>query len=356
VRYRFLHEGILRTFLSRIGEQAGDGAVFWKYGCWFCEEKTKAAIMVQSKQGTRADQPGAGEVILDGWGSGAAKLVDGVLETLLRIPVGRPPEVARETKGPGDETKRPHPQTESRGHQGIEDLKIVPRSELPEQGPRRVYVSYAWGDDSPLGRQREVVVESLCAHIRGWGYRVERDKEVMGVGDLISDFIASIGRSDCVVVILSEKYLRSGYCMNELHQIYLHSRSDKADFLRRVVPLTLADAAIGAIRDRAEHALHWETERENLRPLLSRGVLGPSDYTEWMRMGRWVSDVSEMLAHINDKLHARGLDAIVADNFAEVRSSLEGSDDPERLLGVSPSVPGKHPDGGRVEQSRDQQD
>ncbi len=32
-RYRFLHEGILRSFLSRLGQRAGDHAIYWKYGC-----------------------------------------------------------------------------------------------------------------------------------------------------------------------------------------------------------------------------------------------------------------------------------------------------------------------------------
>ena len=51
VHYRFLHEGILRTFLSRVGEQARDTAVYWKYGCWFWEETTRSAILVQSSRG-----------------------------------------------------------------------------------------------------------------------------------------------------------------------------------------------------------------------------------------------------------------------------------------------------------------
>ena len=110
--------------------------------------------------------------------------------------------------------------------------------------------------------------------------------------------------------------------MNELHQIYWYSRTDKGEFLRRVIPLTLADAAIGTVRERARHALYWESEREELRPLLSRGIFGPTDYTAWVRINRWVADVSEMLAHMNDKLHPHGFDAIVADDFIRVREAL----------------------------------
>src|SRR5205807_2675963 len=105
VRYPFLHEGILRTFLARVGEQARAAAVYWKYGCWFCEETTRSTILVQSSRGTGGEQPWAGEVTLSAWGAGAEKLVDYVLETLLRIPVGQPPEVVRTPARP----ERPSP-------------------------------------------------------------------------------------------------------------------------------------------------------------------------------------------------------------------------------------------------------
>ena len=36
--YPFLHEGLLRGYLSRIGQRAGDAAIYWKYGCCSYEE------------------------------------------------------------------------------------------------------------------------------------------------------------------------------------------------------------------------------------------------------------------------------------------------------------------------------
>ena len=37
-RYAFLHEGVLRGYLSKLGEHAKDAAIYWKYGCWFYEQ------------------------------------------------------------------------------------------------------------------------------------------------------------------------------------------------------------------------------------------------------------------------------------------------------------------------------
>jgi internalin A len=316
VRYRFLHEGILRTFLSQVGEQAGDDAVYWKYGCWFCEEKTGSMILVQSHLDIRSDQSGAGNVSLQAWGKEATTLVDRVLKTLLQIPVGQPPEVKHGVKHRDqlanlDDVK------------GVETLAIVPRSRLPNDGSRRVYVSYAWGDDTDTGRQREALVERLCDRLRMWEYDVIRDKETMRNGDLISTFMKTIGTGDRVVVVLSEKYLRSLYCVTELHEIYRVSRGEKEHFLGRIIPLTLADAAIGTIRDRIAHGRYWKNEYESLQRDVSDGLLGPTDLVQWWRIGRWVADVNEMLAYINDQLHPFGFDAIVANDFAAVKGLLE---------------------------------
>ena len=39
---------MIGTFLSRIGQQAGDAAVYWKYGCWFGERTTNSVMLIQS--------------------------------------------------------------------------------------------------------------------------------------------------------------------------------------------------------------------------------------------------------------------------------------------------------------------
>jgi internalin A len=47
-RYPFLHEGILRSYLSRLGGHAKDAAVYWKYGCWFYEQATRSQVLIES--------------------------------------------------------------------------------------------------------------------------------------------------------------------------------------------------------------------------------------------------------------------------------------------------------------------
>src|ERR1700676_2952682 len=121
--------------------------------------------------------------------------------------------------------------------------------------------------------------------------------------------------------ILKIKELRSPYCVTELHYIYQRSLGEKEDFLRRIIPLRLADARFGTWRDRLTSAEYWEKEfkamEEKFRPLAE------SDFRLYKAMQEWHNRIGDMLAYVNDKLSPHGFDEIVKDDFAELRQKLE---------------------------------
>jgi internalin A len=86
----------------------------------------------------------------------------------------------------------------------------------------------------------------------------------MRSGDLISVFMKRIGLADHVIVVLSDKYLRSPYCVAELYGIYQRSVGEKEDFLNRIIPLPLADARFGTWRDRLVYTKYWRAEFEEM--------------------------------------------------------------------------------------------
>jgi internalin A len=324
VRYRFLHEGILRGFLSRLGQQAGDAALYWRYGCWFFEKKTASQILVRSELGTTS---GAGVITLRAVGERPQELLDTVLKELLRIPIGEPPEVSRSWESSSARTadalarvsdlKRQHA-TEIRS----EPLDVAARPDLPAIGKPSIYISFAWGDDkSDGGRQRAATVTGLCAKLDSWGYEVLRDDRILRPGDWISTFMKAIGRGDHVLVILSDKYLHSPYCMTELFYIYSRSLGEKEDFLERVIPVVLADAGeIGGWKGRLKYAQHWEAEFQEMEPHLR--LLGQADIDRYHLIKQWHTVIGNILGFIADTLHPHGFDAIVENDFAAVRQML----------------------------------
>jgi internalin A len=94
-RYAFLHEGILRGYISRIGQQAGDAAIYWKYGCWSYEETTDSRVLIEGRWDDAGSEAGAGSIRLRAWGENAETLIDPLLEALQTLPVGQPPEIKR---------------------------------------------------------------------------------------------------------------------------------------------------------------------------------------------------------------------------------------------------------------------
>jgi internalin A len=130
------------------------------------------------------------------------------------------------------------------------------------------------------------------------------------------------GQARLVIVVLSEKYLRSPYCMTELYSVYQNARQERQEFLNRIIPLVLKDANIGNWRGRATYAEHWETEFKDMERHFTR--LGEEDLKLYRAMRRWHNEVGDMLAYINDVLAPRGFEEIVKDDFAGLRQMLQG--------------------------------
>jgi len=201
------------------------------------------------------------------------------------------------------------------------DAVAITESFAPGSTPSRssgqaqpVYVSYAWDGES------EAFVDEFEKQLPK-DFSLIRDKSVLRAGDWISRFMRDIGRADMVLVVLSEKYLRSVYCMREL--LYLHdtSQGEKATFLRRIVPLIMGDLSCARARDRHPYVVHWEQEHANLSALLEqRGLttVGEADRREWLAIQAFKQHVSDLLAWVADtlmpqgtELRTRGIDAAI---------------------------------------------
>jgi internalin A len=250
-RYAFLHEGILRSYLSKLGDHAKDVPVYWKYGCWFYENTTKSQVLVEGRWDDAASETGPGMIRFRAWGDRARQLIEPLLTELQRLPVGQRPEIAWPKGGPAAGPAFRASGADGARENGLTALTIVDRPKQSDQGLPKVFISYAWGDDgSTEGRQRSQLVERVCEVVQSEGWQVVRDKNSMRYGDLISVFMKTLSQADLVVVVLSAKYLHSPYCMAELHGIYQRSLGEKEDFLRHIIPLTLSDAQIGTWRYR----------------------------------------------------------------------------------------------------------
>jgi hypothetical protein len=117
----------------------------------------------------------------------------------------------------------------------------------------QVYISYAWGGES------ERIVNELDADLQSKGIMVVRDKRDLGFKGMIRDFMQQIGRGHAVIVVISDKYLKSPNCMYELVEI-----ARNKDFYDRVFPIVLGDADIYNPVNRIKYIKHWEDKLKEL--------------------------------------------------------------------------------------------
>lgn len=112
-----------------------------------------------------------------------------------------------------------------------------------------IFVSYAWSPES------DALVGRLQEAFKGYGIRLLRDREEVRYKDSIRDFMRRIGQGKAVIVVVSEKYLKSENCMFEMVEIA------KAQSLReRIFPIVLPDANIYKATGRVGYLQHWESE------------------------------------------------------------------------------------------------
>ena len=132
-------------------------------------------------------------------------------------------------------------------------LGAVPAAATSRHDTPQVFISYAWADDS------NKIAAELELAFQNEGVHVVRDKRDLGYKGNIREFMAHIGRGKCVLLILSEEYLRSENCLFELLEVAKHG-----DFADRVFPVVLESARIYKPLDRIRYVRYWEKQITDL--------------------------------------------------------------------------------------------
>lgn len=142
--------------------------------------------------------------------------------------------------------------------------KTIPQPETNSgQSPyeKAVFVSYAWEDGSVR------IVDELEQAFAKRGIHIERDKKVLDYKDSIKAFEQRIGQGQCIVLVISDKYLRSEHCMYEMVE------ADRKQNLReRIFPIVLADAQIYEAIDRLNYVEYWDGKIKQLNQAIKEKI------------------------------------------------------------------------------------
>lgn len=294
LQYELLHNGLQRAVLCELGELAGPHAVYWRYGLCLFDAKERVALRVSAHPGDKEAR--GGFIAIDVSGSNASSYCERVVKHLLQhTRMGRPPEV-KWVKGTatGDAVARHGDSEETEDSPPPSPVHAAPLPAGVSSTKEKpvVLVSYAWGGDS------DDVVEGLQRALSPW-VEVHRDKGVMRTGDSIREFEREIGRSLCVIVVLSARYTRSVDCMRELGFVWERAQRKAEDFAERVVPVVLGDAQLGSLAERLQHVKHWQTELKKLEDLVRE--IGPVECGQ--STTQQLQDIKTFSVHLADALN-----------------------------------------------------
>lgn len=111
-----------------------------------------------------------------------------------------------------------------------------------------IFLSYCWADKDDA--------ESIDKDFQRIGVTLRRDVRDVDYGQNIKEFMNSVGSSDFVILIISDKYLRSFNCMYEVNEL-LNSH----EFEKRILPVLAQNAySIFKPEGRETYYLYWKEE------------------------------------------------------------------------------------------------
>lgn len=165
-----------------------------------------------------------------------------------------------------------------------------------------VYFSYAWGDnETPQGQLRTEAANALYQELKAREARGELlvmiDREQMRYKDRIHNFTKQYGDSSILIIlIISEKYLLSQYCMGEVVEIL----SNK-DYRKRIFPVVLPDAKLKDGIRLAQYYTYWEKRKKELRAA-NKKIEDPTYADTLIKQERDIAEIIRIIAEFTTEM------------------------------------------------------
>jgi hypothetical protein len=197
-----------------------------------------------------------------------------------------------------------------------------------------VYISYARGDDTPEGKEREAIVDDLCRNFANARIVIGRDKNEVKLGDSIERLARRIASAPLILAVISHRSLRSHWCMiYELHEAYLRCGSDVDEFAERVAALVLEDAEPDLDIQKTELLQdYWRNWKQNVEKASSRRSHELAKVLK--KCEDMIENLPEMFMAIRKIAMPRGSAAIRRDDFSAIIAYVQG-----KLGGAAQDIP-----------------
>lgn len=186
----------------------------------------------------------------------------------------------------------------------------------------KIFFSYAWEQD-------EALIMQLYNSLKNDGFNVIKDKENMGYKGVISKFMSEIGAADFVIVAISDKYLKSKFCMYELYEIFRNSGMNRDSFGKKLFPIRIdetldlgnPDVVNGYIKYWKEQEQEWTKRVKDESDSITE-----EQARQFQFIKRLVIDIRNILSCLSD-INSSNLNTLKSNDFADIKVALKDAID-----------------------------
>lgn len=187
-----------------------------------------------------------------------------------------------------------------------------------------IYFSYAWGDQFEVKESREELVDKLYKSLVEDGYPLKRDKMDLGYKGLISDFMKEIGQGNLIIIAISDKYLRSPYCMFEIYEVWRNSSFEKNRFIEKIFPIVVERIKLDDPLILDNYLEYWERQEESWKNLVQKRTpkLGGEHFLMYDRVRKISHNFSNIASFIQD-MNSLNKELISENNFQVIKELID---------------------------------
>ncbi|MBT30584.1 MAG: hypothetical protein CMO01_13070 [Thalassobius sp.] len=179
--------------------------------------------------------------------------------------------------------------------------------------PSEIFISYSWKEES------NKVADELEKIFKEKSINILRDIKAPNYKGLIREFMQRVGKGKFIILIISDKYLKSESCIYELIQIYKTGK-----FQERIFPVVLDSAKIHKAVDRVEYVNFWEKEIKALDNKINNGHLAAlKPLYEELDLCNEIEQHILQLSDILKNINAFALKAHREEKYADLIKSIE---------------------------------
>ncbi|MEY8882283.1 COR domain-containing protein [Donghicola sp. XS_ASV15] len=243
---------LMRSVICAIGAQAGTKGEFWRTGLCVFEGTLQGWVRIEMASGDTSSE----QIIIRTGGTRAAELLARI-EEIVEREEGRLgfPAIASDSPSSKSLPKASDDQSEP--------ALSYTRPSAEDSG---WFFSYANADE--LADENRPVA-TFCEKVeREQGVKIRRDVNELKTGEAIEPFMRELSKGAKIYIWLTENYLRSPFCMFELHEIWKRSEleattNDEARALfNNRVEVILGDVKIRLPTDIAVYRKFWNEQFE----------------------------------------------------------------------------------------------